>query len=105
LIEKLKVSGWRVELVYLALPSVEYSHERVQERVLAGGHSIPSVDVERRFPKSLQNLLGDFSDAVDRTQCFLNDTAEPEIIFTETVAGRIIINQKHYERLLRNSQK
>ena len=52
LIKKLKASDWRVELVYLALPSVEYSHERVQERVLAGGHSIPSADIERRFSKS-----------------------------------------------------
>ena len=42
LMQKLKASGWRIELIYLALPSVEFSHEQVKERVLAGGHSIPA---------------------------------------------------------------
>jgi predicted ABC-type ATPase len=56
LIKKLKASDWRVELMYLALPSVEYSHERVQERVLAGGHSIPSADIERASPKAFRTF-------------------------------------------------
>ena len=92
-----------MELVYLALPSVEYSHERVQERVLAGGHSIPSVDIERRFPKSLQNLLGDFSDAVDRTRCLLNDRDVPSLVFHQTKEGRIIHRQKQYNALVEKS--
>jgi len=100
LIKKLKTSGWRLELVYLALPSVEYSHERVRERVLAGGHSIPSVDIERRFPKSLQNLLSDFSDTVDRTRCLLNHSDVPSLIFHQTKEGRIIHKQEQYDALV-----
>ncbi len=104
LIKKLKASDWRVELMYLALPSVEYSHERVQERVLAGGHSIPSADIDRRFSKSLQNLLGDFSDAVDRTRCLLNDRDVPSLIFHQTKEGRIIHKQEQYDALVERSQ-
>ena len=103
LIKKLKASDWRVELMYLALPSVEYSHERVQERVLAGGHSIPSADIERRFSKSLQNLLGDFSGAVDRTRCLLNDRDVPSLIFHQTKEGRIIHKQEQYDALIKRS--
>ncbi len=36
LIERLKSDGWQVELIYLALPSVEMSKLRVAERVAHG---------------------------------------------------------------------
>ena len=57
LIRRLRSDGWRVELIYLALPNVALSRQRVAERVLHGGHNIPVVDIERRFPRSLDNLL------------------------------------------------
>jgi len=57
LIRRLRADGWRVELIYLALPSVGLSRLRVAERVRHGGHDIPVADIERRFPRSLRNLL------------------------------------------------
>ncbi|MBE9062392.1 zeta toxin family protein [cf. Phormidesmis sp. LEGE 11477] len=57
LIRRLHTEGWLIELLYLALPSVETSKLRVAERVAHGGHSIPMRDIERRFPRSLRNLL------------------------------------------------
>lgn len=79
LIRRLKSEGWRVELIYLALPNAEMSRLRVAERVAHGGHNIPLSDIERRFPRSLRNLLNDFSYASDRTQCFM--TAIPNSKF------------------------
>lgn len=104
LIEELKQKGWRVELVYLALPDVEYSHQRVQERVLAGGHSIPSADIDRRFSKSLQNLFDYFSYVADRTTCIKNDCDIPVLVFEQTKEGRIIKEQYHYNNLVQKSQ-
>lgn len=49
LIRRLKTNGWRVELIYLALPNVEMAKLRVAERVSHGGHDIPVPDIERRF--------------------------------------------------------
>ncbi len=66
LIKRLRSESWRVELIYLALPTVEMSKLRVAERVAHGGHSIPIQDIERRFPRSLQNLLNEFSFATGR---------------------------------------
>ncbi len=60
LIDRLKSLGWDIELFYLALPSVEVSKSRVAERVAHGGHNIPAADIERRFPRSLNNLLDDY---------------------------------------------
>ena len=86
LIKRLRKEDWRVELIYLALPSVEMSKLRVAERVVHGGHNI-----ERRFPRSLHNLLEEFSFAVDRTQCFMNDTELPQLVFEQHGENRIII--------------
>ena len=49
---RLQAEGWRVELIYLALPSMEMSKLRVAERVAHGGHNIPAADIERRFARS-----------------------------------------------------
>jgi predicted ABC-type ATPase len=48
LLEKCKRDGWTVSLIYLWVPSPEYSLERVERRVQQGGHSIPEKTVRRR---------------------------------------------------------
>ena len=71
LIQRLRGDGWHVELLYLALPSMELSRLRVAERVAHGGHDIPLTDIVRRFPRSLHNLFYCYSGVVDQTHCFL----------------------------------
>jgi len=68
LIRRLRSSGWRVELVDLALPSVELSILRVAERVAHGGHDVPLSVLRRRFPRSLQLLLDAYAPAVDHAR-------------------------------------
>lgn len=99
-IDQLRSSGWRVVLFYLALPSVEMSHLRVAERVSHGGHNIPKRDIERRFPRSLSNLLSRYSYAVDECLCFMNSGTEPEPVFEQQDQTRHIIQHEHYQRLL-----
>ena len=83
LIQRLKTSGWRIELIYLALPDAEMAKLRVAERVRHGGHDIPVAEIERRFRRSLENLFGAYASLVDRTVCFLNSSEMPEIVFTQ----------------------
>lgn len=105
LIKRLRSQGWRVELLYLALPAVELSKLRVAERVAHGGHNIPLADIERRFPRSLHNLLYHYSNEVDLTRCFLNNATEPELVFTQQGTQRRIINQTLHDMLLREAQR
>jgi len=56
LLEKAKQAGFRTELHFVGLEKVEYSHNRVQDRVRAGGHAIPPETIEARFPRILQHL-------------------------------------------------
>ena len=102
-IRQLKSQGWQVELIYLALPSVEMSRLRVAERVAHGGHHVPDADIQRRFPRSLRNLLLDFSYAVDNCQCFMNSGATPEPVFEQQGGMRHILHQAFYQDLLRQA--
>jgi predicted ABC-type ATPase len=101
LIRRLRSEGWRVELIYLALPSVEVSRQRVAERVSHGGHNIPTADIDRRFPRSLANLLDVFSAEVDRCQCFMNNNQMPELVFEQQGQSRTTFNAEHYQALIR----
>lgn len=100
LIQRLHNSGWNVELVYLALPNVEMSKLRVAERVAHGGHNIPLSDIERRFPRSLHNLLYEYSHVVDRCVCFMNDSEEPVLIFEQIGQNRDIVHEIYYHLLM-----
>lgn len=101
LIERLRASGWYVELIYLALPSIEMSKARVAERVAHGGHNIPEEDIERRFARSLRNLLLEFSYAVDRCSCFMNTNDQMQtLIFEQQDEQRNVIHDTFYQHLL-----
>ena len=103
LIHRLKKEGWLVELIYLALPSVEMSRLRVAERVSHGGHNIAERDIERRFPRSLKNLLTIFSAAADHCACFMNDSEEPVLIFEQQGETRKIYHEAYFQRLIREA--
>jgi len=104
LIRRLQKEGWHVELVYLALPEVEMSRLRVAERVAHGGHDIPVKDIIRRFPKSLRDLLGDFSNQANRTRCFMNSGDTPELVFEQVNDSRTVIHQSFYKKLLKGTE-
>lgn len=105
LIQKLKADGWRIQLTYLALPSPELSRLRVAERVSHGGHDIPLNDIARRFPRSLRNLLNEFSLVVDHCTCLMNSERPPRLIFENEGKKRIIHDSGLYRLLLEESRK
>ena len=104
LLPRLQAQGWRVELIYLALPSAEMSRLRVAERVAHGGHDIPAVDIARRFPRSLHNLFELFAPQVEQTRCFMNSGETPELVFQQNGAQRAIFHPEFFELLLKEAQ-
>ena len=104
-IQLLQENGWRVELIYLYLPDVEMSIERVAERVRHGGHNIPRESIVRRYPRSLRNLLDLYAPLCDSTLCMDNSHDTPIFIFSQTKGGRIIENSLLYEGLLAGARR
>ncbi|MBC7355401.1 MAG: zeta toxin family protein [Desulfomicrobiaceae bacterium] len=105
LIDRLHQDGWRIELIYLALPNIEMSKMRVAERVAHGGHNVPSVDIERRFPRSLRNLLDEFSHRVDICTCFMNHGERPVLVFEQYGIYRKIVHNDYYRLLLEEARR
>lgn len=105
LVQRLRAEGWRVELIYLALPDKAMSHLRVAERVAHGGHSIPATDIERRFGRSLRHLLNDFSHRVDFCRCFMNIGLIPELVFEQVGDQRELHHPTFYQQLIEESEQ
>jgi predicted ABC-type ATPase len=104
-IGKLREADWNVELIYLALSSVDLSKQRVAERVEHGGHGVTTIDIERRFPRSLRHLFGDYGRVVHHIRCFMNDSDEPVFVFEQDSKQLTIHHQAYYDLLKRSSQR
>ena len=48
--------GYRIELHYIGVDSVDIAKERVKVRVSEGGRGIPEEDIERRYVETFKNL-------------------------------------------------
>ena len=105
LIQNLQEKDWVVELIYLYLPSVKISIERVAERVEHGGHHIPLVSILRRYPRSLKNLIELYSPLCDTTICLDNSDESQKIIFTQEKENRIIANTSSFQALIEGIDK
>jgi predicted ABC-type ATPase len=56
LLKECQNAGWRISLIYLWVPSPEYSIARVARRVSQGGHHIPEDVIRRRYLAGLWNM-------------------------------------------------
>jgi predicted ABC-type ATPase len=54
--EAWKQAGYRIEIVYLRLDSVDLALRRIAARVLQGGHDVARRDVIRRFKRGWVNF-------------------------------------------------
>lgn len=75
LLRDAQAAGYHVHLVFIGIESVELSEARIVQRVLAGGHDVPTDKLIARFPRTLANLeaaLG-FVDSAD-----LHDNSDAE---------------------------
>lgn len=56
LAKRAKEAGYYVRLYYVGLDSLRDSLQRIENRVLKGGHNIPQHDVERRFARRFEDV-------------------------------------------------
>lgn len=60
-------------------------------------------DIERRFARSLRNLLNDYSQAANRTRCFMNADDQPAPVFELQGNVLSIFNQDPYQHLVKEA--
>ena len=71
-LRQLCVGGYRVELVYVWLPSADLCVQRVHSRFRSGGHFVDEVVVRRRYERSLKNFFGLYQRLADNWQVYEN---------------------------------
>jgi predicted ABC-type ATPase len=64
-IPKWQALGYRVQLTFIWLPSVELAIDRVANRVRQGGHDVPTPVIQRRYEMGLVNFKQIYSPLVD----------------------------------------
>lgn len=78
--------GYVVSLYYIWIPSAEVSKTRVAQRVARGGHNIPSDVIERRYGRSLSNLVNLYMPICDYFTVIDNAGTMPQIVITGGMA-------------------
>lgn len=92
-LDRLRLSGYRIELFFLWLPTVEMALDRVHNRVQQGGHDVPAEDVIRRYHAGIRNLFQLYRHRLDSlwlydAECF------PPRLFASEIDGRTHIQQQ-----------
>jgi predicted ABC-type ATPase len=72
LLQDSKQDGWQISLIFLWVPSPEYSMARVARRVSQGGHSIPEEVIRRRYRAGLWNMRHRYLPLVDDATIYDN---------------------------------
>lgn len=100
LITRLTNDNWDVVLFYLWIPSVEFSSQRVKLRVEQGGHNIPEDAIQRRYSRSLKNLIHNFLPICSAVRCLDNSGLNPTVIFEKDNNGISVLNESIYKNIM-----
>ncbi|MBH0210329.1 MAG: AAA family ATPase [Nitrospira sp.] len=80
LLTKWKSAGYRIEIVFLSLPSVHLALQRIAGRVRQGGHNVPKSDVIRRFDRSSKNFHALYRPLADGWAIYDNSGSSPQLL-------------------------
>lgn len=96
-----KEENYSVSIFFIYLDSVELCIKRIEARVARGGHSVPTEDVRRRFPRSNRNFWQFYRKLADDWFLFFNAGNSYEQIANGDEKGVIIFDEARYERWLK----
>jgi predicted ABC-type ATPase len=79
-LKRWKVSGYKVEILFLRLSSPHIALRRIAARVRQGGHDVPTVDVLRRFERGWTNFVRFYRPLADGWAVYENSGTAPVLI-------------------------
>jgi predicted ABC-type ATPase len=75
-----KAAGYRIEIVFLRLPSPRLALRRIAARVKQGGHDVPRADVLRRFTRGWINFQTTYRPLADAWAVYDNSGETPRLL-------------------------
>ncbi len=82
-LKRWKAAGYRIEIVFLQLASVQLALRRIVARVKQGGHSVPRKDVMRRFDRGWKNFEAAYKPLADMWAVYDNSGDRPQLLETK----------------------
>lgn len=79
-LKRWKAAGYRIEIIFLRLPSVRLALRRISVRVKQGGHNVPRADVIRRFHRSWHNFRNVYRLLADEWTVYDNSRSAPKLL-------------------------
>lgn len=100
-LKELKKKGYSINIFFLWIPNAELALSRIKDRVAAGGHNVPAVDVKRRFYRGIFNFFEYYRPLADTWLLFNNADATPQLIARERDGGIEIIDKDLFEKIIK----
>ena len=79
-LKRWKTQGYRIEIAFLRLASVELALRRIAMRVKQGGHDVPPEDVMRRFERGWKNFEQTYKLLADSWAVYDNSSDKLQLI-------------------------
>ena len=79
-LKRWKAAGYRIEIIFLRLPSPRLALRRIAARVRQGGHNVPRADVLRRFERGWINFSRHYRPLADRWEVYDNSQRTPRLL-------------------------
>jgi predicted ABC-type ATPase len=79
-LKRWKSAGYRIEIVFLRLASIQLALRRIAVRVKQGGHNVPHVDVKRRFERGWKNFEQFYKSLADAWEVYDNSGQGPKLL-------------------------
>jgi predicted ABC-type ATPase len=105
LLKECQKAGWRVSLIYLWVPSPEYSIARVARRVRKGGHHISDEVIRRRYRTGLWNMRNLYLPLADDATIYDNrDNALRLIARRAPDSPLTVLDQEAWAQIVKETQ-
>jgi len=79
-LKRWKAAGYRIEIIFLRLPSPRIALRRIAARVKQGGHDVPRADVVRRFVRGWDNFQIAYRSIADTWTVYDNSGDAPRLL-------------------------
>lgn len=81
-LQEWRAGGYRIEIIFLRLPSPQLALRRIAARVKQGGHHVPRADVLRRYVRGWRNFQTAYKPLADAWAVYDNSGSGPRLLET-----------------------
>ncbi|MGE4233720.1 MAG: hypothetical protein AB7F43_10355 [Bacteriovoracia bacterium] len=91
-------SGYSLTIYFLYLSKVSENIERIRQRVIQGGHLVPTTAVRRRYPRCFYNFWNHYRLLCEDWYVFNNSSSRPKLVYSfETFSKESESERKKFE--------